>query len=91
MMGDVARWLMENALPLLNCPGIGEPVELSLLVSSAQMHGTPMIDTLLRTLERRHLDPARICLEIPPERCSPPTTWLPRSWPRCGAPACALP
>lgn len=66
MMGDVARWLMENALPLLNCPGIGEPVELSLLVSSAQMHGTPMIDTLLRTLERRHLDPARICLEIPP-------------------------
>ncbi|MGT2431427.1 EAL domain-containing protein [Cupriavidus basilensis] len=65
MMGDVARWLMENALPLLNCPGIDEPVELSLLVSSAQMHGTPMIDTLLRTLERRHLDPARICLEIP--------------------------
>lgn len=67
MMGEVARWLMENALPLLDCPGVADPVELSLLVSSAQLHGTPLIDTLLRMLAARKLDPARICLEIPGE------------------------
>ncbi|QOT78784.1 EAL domain-containing protein [Cupriavidus basilensis] len=67
MMGEVARWLMENALPLLECPGVADPVELSLLVSSAQLHGTPLIDTLLRTLAARKLAPARICLEIPGE------------------------
>ncbi|EHP38413.1 hypothetical protein OR16_36910 [Cupriavidus basilensis OR16] len=67
MMGEVARWLMENALPLLDCPGVAKPVELSLLVSSAQLHGAPLIDTLLRTLAARKLDPARVCLEIPGE------------------------
>ncbi|MFJ1255324.1 GGDEF domain-containing protein [Cupriavidus sp. CuC1] len=67
MMGEVARWLMEHALPMLDCPGVAAPVELSLLVSSAQLHGIPLIDTLLRTLAARKLDPARICLEIPGE------------------------
>ncbi|AJG23277.1 GGDEF domain-containing protein [Cupriavidus basilensis] len=67
MMGEVARWLIENALPLLDCPGVADPVELSLLVSSAQLHGTALIDTLPRALAARKLDPARICLEIPGE------------------------
>ncbi|MGO4329457.1 GGDEF domain-containing phosphodiesterase [Cupriavidus sp. 2TAF22] len=65
LMGDVARWMMETALPLLDCPGIADPVQLGFLVSSNQLHGTPLIDTLLRTLERQHLDPTRVCMEIP--------------------------
>ncbi|MDF3833958.1 GGDEF domain-containing phosphodiesterase [Cupriavidus basilensis] len=65
LMGDVAHWLMENALPMLGCTGIPSPVALSFPVSSAQLHGTPMIDTLLRTLEQEQFDPARVCLEIP--------------------------
>ncbi|WP_420991812.1 EAL domain-containing protein [Cupriavidus sp. 30B13] len=65
LIGEVAGWMMETALPLLASPGIAEPFDLSFLVSSTQLHGTPLIDTLLRTLDSQRLDPARVCLEIP--------------------------
>ncbi|WP_454726399.1 MULTISPECIES: GGDEF domain-containing phosphodiesterase [Cupriavidus] len=65
LLGDVARWQMESALPMLASPGIAEPFELSFPVSSTQLHGTPLIDTLLRTLDSLRLDPARVRLEIP--------------------------
>jgi len=65
LIGDVARWLMESALPLLASPGITEPFELSFPVSGTQLHDPPLTGTLLRTLERLRLDPARVRLEIP--------------------------
>lgn len=65
LIGDVARWLMESALPLLASPGIAEPFELSFPVSGTQLHDPPLTGTLLRTLERLRLDPARVRLEIP--------------------------
>lgn len=65
LMGDVARWILNDALPLLAAASFPAPVQFHFPAPSAQLHREHLIEELGAAIGRLGVQGTNICIEVP--------------------------
>lgn len=65
LMGDVARWILNDALPLLAAASFPVPVQFHFPAPGAQLHREHLIEELGAAIGRLGVQGARVCIEVP--------------------------